>query len=50
MVEEWLKISDEKGYVKPTVYQGQYNLFCRTLEDALFPILRANAIKFNAYR
>ena len=50
MVEEWLRISSEKGYIKPTVYQGQYNLICRSYEDTLFPLLRANNIKFNAFR
>lgn len=38
-----MAISAEKGYVKPSVYQGQYNLFARGLEARLFPTLR----KFN---
>lgn len=49
MVEEWVRIAKEKNYVKPTWFQGQYNLVCRANEDALFPLLRKEGIRFAAY-
>lgn len=49
-VEEVVKICGEKGWVKPTVYQGQYNAVCRKGEEGLFPVLRKNGIRFYAYR
>lgn len=49
MVESWLNISKEKGYVKPTWFQGQYNLLWRTYEDILFPLLRREGMHFAAY-
>ncbi|RYP17319.1 hypothetical protein DL765_004610 [Monosporascus sp. GIB2] len=48
-LEEWLEVADERGYVKPSVYQGQYNLLCRTYETTLFPLLRKNHIPFYAF-
>ena len=49
MVEEWLSIAEQEGLVRPSVYQGQYNLLCRGYEDSLFPLLRKHKIAFNAY-
>lgn len=49
MLQEYLKICDKEGYVKPTVYQGRYNLISRELES-IFPILREHGISFNAHR
>lgn len=49
-VEEFVRISKEKGYVKPTVYQGQYNAIVRGGEKSLFPVLRKHGIAFYAYR
>ncbi|KAF2191567.1 Aldo/keto reductase [Zopfia rhizophila CBS 207.26] len=46
MLEEWLQVAEEKGYVKPSVFQGQYNLLCRTYEPNLFPLLRKHDIAF----
>ncbi|KAJ5703208.1 Aldo/keto reductase [Penicillium malachiteum] len=45
---EFIEIAKAKGYVLPTVYQGQYNLFCRQYETDLFPLLRENGIPFVA--
>lgn len=45
-----MKICEDKGYVKPTVFQGQYNPVCRRPEEDLLPILRKHGIVFNAYR
>ncbi|KAL6793745.1 Aldo/keto reductase [Trichoderma sp. SZMC 28013] len=44
-----LKIVKEKGYVAPTVYQGNYNPVARKSETELFPIFRENGIAFYAY-
>lgn len=40
----------EKGFVKPSVYQGLYNLLSRQSEQSLLPLLRKHEIVFNAYR
>jgi aflatoxin B1 aldehyde reductase len=50
MLAEFLEICDKKGYVKPSVYQGQYNLVRREAETTLFPILRKHGMTFIAYR
>ncbi|KAK5163450.1 uncharacterized protein LTR77_010632 [Saxophila tyrrhenica] len=49
MIEEWLSISEQEGYVKPSVFQGQYNLLCRGYEETLFPLLRKHDMIFNAF-
>lgn len=49
-VEQFLKISEERGFVKPTVYQGQYNPVVRTGEKELFPLLHKHNIAFYAWR
>lgn len=48
--EERMQISEDKRYVKPTVYQGQYNLLCRRPEQDLIPTLRKYGMVYNAYR
>lgn len=48
-VEQIVAICKEKGYVAPTVYQGQYNPIVRGGEDSLFPVLRKHGIAFYAY-
>jgi aflatoxin B1 aldehyde reductase len=49
MLQEWINIANEKGYIKPTVFQGQYNLLCRGYETELFPLLRKHGISFHAF-
>jgi aflatoxin B1 aldehyde reductase len=49
MLEKYLAICEEKGYTKPTVYQGEYNLISRKVEAELIPLLRKHGIKFVAY-
>ncbi|OKL58386.1 hypothetical protein UA08_06296 [Talaromyces atroroseus] len=49
MLERYLAICEEKDYIKPSVYQGEYNLISRDLEAALIPLLRKHNIKFVAY-
>lgn len=48
--EKFFAICQEKGYIKPSVYQGQYNVLQRQIEDDLFPLLRANNCAFYAFR
>ncbi|KAJ9155249.1 Aldo/keto reductase [Pleurostoma richardsiae] len=48
-VAEWVAIAEEEGYVRPSVYQGQYNLICRGAEASLLPLLRRHAIALVAY-
>ncbi|EED15923.1 aldo/keto reductase, putative [Talaromyces stipitatus ATCC 10500] len=49
MLEKFLKICDECNYIKPSVYQGEYNLIRRDPEEAIFPLLRRHKIHFVAY-
>ncbi|KAI0138974.1 Aldo/keto reductase [Hypoxylon sp. NC0597] len=48
-VQRIVDICEERGFVKPTVYQGQYNPIVRGGEKELFPVLRKNGIAFYAY-
>ena len=49
-VEEVVELCEKNGWVKPTVYQGQYNAIARLGEDALLPMLRKHGLSFYAYR
>ncbi|KAL8950583.1 MAG: hypothetical protein Q9222_003392 [Ikaeria aurantiellina] len=49
-LEMMLSICEEKGYRKPSCYQGDYNLITRGMETRLLPILRAHSMSFNAFR
>lgn len=48
-VQEAYDICKTKGYVLPTVYQGNYNAVARRQETELFPTLRKLGISFYAY-
>ncbi|RMZ77776.1 hypothetical protein DV737_g4240, partial [Chaetothyriales sp. CBS 132003] len=48
-VEEILRVCEENGFVKPSVYQGQYNPICRGAEERLLTLLREHNIAFYAY-
>jgi aflatoxin B1 aldehyde reductase len=48
-VMEIYKICEANGYVKPSVYQGRYNIISRDVETELFPCLRKLKIRFYAY-
>lgn len=48
-VEQVVQVAKEKGFVVPTVYQGNYSLIARKQETELFPVLRRHGIAFNAY-
>ena len=49
-VQSFIDVCEEKGYVKPSVYQGHYNPIVRGGEKELFPLLRKHNIAFYAYR
>ncbi|KAJ5983236.1 hypothetical protein N7481_005335 [Penicillium waksmanii] len=49
LVTEFIAVCEDKNYVKPSVYQGLYNLLSRESEKTLFPLLRKHGIAFNAY-
>ena len=48
-VNEVVAICEENGFIKPSVYQGQYNPICRDAEHELFTALRQHGIAFYAY-
>ncbi|KAF2827125.1 Aldo/keto reductase [Ophiobolus disseminans] len=48
-VQQVYDIAKEKGYVLPTVYQGNYSPVARHLETLLFPLLKKLGIAFYAY-
>ena len=48
-VEEVFRVCGEKGFVVPSVYQGNYSAVARLQEDVLFPTLRKHNMAFYAY-
>lgn len=48
-VQEAYDVAKAKGWVLPTVYQGNYNPVARRIEADLFPVLRKLGIAFFAY-
>lgn len=48
-VQEAYDVAKSKGYVLPSVYQGNYSPVARHLETLLFPTLRKLGIAFYAY-
>jgi len=42
-------ICNNNGWVKPTVYQGMYNLLTRNIEKELFPAIRKFGIRFYVF-
>ncbi|GAM38581.1 aldo-keto reductase [Talaromyces pinophilus] len=48
-IEKVVKICEENGYVKPSVYQGHYNAIARAAEKDLVPVLRKYGIAFYAF-
>ncbi|KAJ5787631.1 hypothetical protein N7457_002621 [Penicillium paradoxum] len=47
-IRTWMEVAEEKNFIRPSVYQGQYNVFCRGYEVELFPVLREFGIAFEA--
>ncbi|GME52351.1 NADP-dependent oxidoreductase domain-containing protein [Neofusicoccum parvum] len=48
-VTQIVDICEREGLVKPSVYQGRYNVIIRGGEEELFPLLRKHNISFYAY-
>ncbi|KAK8050763.1 hypothetical protein PG994_012493 [Apiospora phragmitis] len=48
MLNNFLEVCEREGYVKPTVYQGNYNLIARG-HETLMPTLQKHGIRFDAY-
>ncbi|KAM0195727.1 hypothetical protein ACHAPI_006279 [Fusarium lateritium] len=48
-VQQTIYICEERGFVKPSVYQGMYNPVARSGEKELFPLLRKYGIAFYGY-
>jgi len=49
-VKQVLEICERRSFVKPSVYEGQYNPVVRGGEKELFPLLRRHNISFYAWR
>ncbi|KAI3393134.1 hypothetical protein diail_4702 [Diaporthe ilicicola] len=48
-VEKILETCEQRGYAKPSVYEGHYNAIVRGGEKELFPLLRKHNMAFYAY-
>lgn len=48
-VAEIWQIANERGYVKPTIYQAMYNAITRVIEDELIPCCRKYSIDIVVY-
>lgn len=48
-VQRFIDVCQENGFVKPSVYQGQYNAIVRGAEKELLQVLRKNDMSFYAY-
>lgn len=47
-LQKIIDLCEEKGWVKPTWYQGTYNMLTRGMETRVLPILRAHGMSFLA--
>ncbi|KAL7622018.1 hypothetical protein AAE478_007519 [Parahypoxylon ruwenzoriense] len=50
VLEKMIQICEEKGWQKPSCYQGVYNLVTRGMETKLLPLLRAHGIAYNGFQ
>ncbi|KAH9902143.1 aldo/keto reductase [Xylariomycetidae sp. FL2044] len=48
-VEQICGICEQRGLVKPSVYEGHYNLLVRGMEEDLLPVLRKHGMAFHAF-
>ncbi|KAJ8100854.1 NADP-dependent oxidoreductase domain-containing protein [Lipomyces tetrasporus] len=48
-VQVFLDNAEKRGWVRPTVYQGMYNIVARRIEEDLLPFLKEKGIVFYAY-
>ena len=49
MLTEYIDICEREGYVKPSVYQGLYNVIDRRHEGSLLELVRTNGMSFVAH-
>lgn len=49
MLSEFIDICEREGYVKPSVYQGIYNLIDRRHEGAVLDLVRKHGMQFVAH-
>lgn len=49
MLAEFIEICERNGYVKPTVYQGVYNLIDRRHEGPVLDLVRKHGMQFVAH-
>jgi aflatoxin B1 aldehyde reductase len=49
MLAEFIDICEHEGYVKPSVYQGAYNLIDRRHEGAVLSVVRKHGMQFVAH-
>lgn len=49
MIEEACRICEVNGWLKPTVYEGVYNVLSRNAEGELFDMIRRYGLRFTAY-
>lgn len=47
-LQKIIELCEQKGWVKPTWYQGTYNMLTRGMETRVLPILRARGMSFLA--
>lgn len=47
-LQKIINLCEQRGWVKPTWYQGTYNLLTRGMETRMLPILRAHGMSFLA--
>lgn len=50
VVREILQICDDKQLIKPAVFQGEYNIITRGVENELLPLLRQHGMRFAGFR
>ncbi|KAK3317482.1 NADP-dependent oxidoreductase domain-containing protein [Cercophora scortea] len=48
-LSQYLSICEANNYIKPTVYEGCYNVLTRQPEEALIPLLRKHNIAYYVY-
>jgi aflatoxin B1 aldehyde reductase len=48
-LQAFLDVASKHNRVKPTVYQGEYNILTRGLEKKILPLLRANGVSYYAH-
>uniref|UniRef100_A0A093XWK6 Aflatoxin B1 aldehyde reductase member 4 n=1 Tax=Talaromyces marneffei PM1 TaxID=1077442 RepID=A0A093XWK6_TALMA len=48
-IEDVVRISKERGFVLPSVYEGNYNAIDRLIEKKIFPTIRKYNMAFYAY-